>query len=219
MIFFNKKKKIAAKELQSLEDKLQTLRLTIQMKRERAREAFEKILIAIERTKGIEGLEHLSGKLAELGQVFTEGKKTLAEKPEKEIVAFEKTEAELAIEDIFEAMESLVNAREHKEKLKAAMLKEELKRMMILRYANAKNHPGDWTKTVTSGDLVELLQKSEFNVITQHFESPQLLLDESIRLAQESVSMRDLKAFVSHQGADAKGLNVSQASKSTGQGI
>lgn len=210
MIFFNKKKKLAEKELASLQEKLDALRNSIQAKRERAQQAFADILVAIERVQGIEGLDHLQGKLAELGKIFSDGQKILTENPDKEIVAFEKTEAELALEDIFEAMESLVNAREHKQKIKAAMLKEELKRMMIARYANAKNHPGDWTKTVQSADLIELLQQSTFNVITQHFESPKFLLDESIRLAQESVNMRDLKAFIQNPQADAKGLNANQ---------
>lgn len=218
MIFF-KKKRISDKELKSLQNKLEALRVSIREKRDRARKAFDELLIAIERTKGIEGLEHLSEKLAELGQVFTAGQNILSEKPEKEIVAFEKTEEELALEDILAAMESLLNAHERKEKIKAALLKEELKRMMIARYAQSKNHPGDWTKVVTSGDLIELLQNARFEMAVSHFESPKMLLEESLRLAQESVSMRDLKAFMPNQSTDAKGINANTPNQNKQQSV
>ncbi len=219
MIFFKNKKNTSAKELQSLQSRLEALRQTIQEKRQKAQRAFDKLLEAIEKTKGIEGLEHLSDQLAELGQIFTAGKETLKAHPEKEIIAFQKTDAELALEDIFAAMESLARSKERKDSIKAAMLKEELKHMMLARYANSRNHPGDWTKTVTSNDLVELLQKSSVRVMSQHFESPQVFLEQSLHLAQETVSLRDLKAFMPNQASDAKGLNNAPTSKGQQQGV
>jgi hypothetical protein len=220
MIFFKSKKDtISKKQLQSLQDRLESLRHTIRHKRERAQAAFESILASIEQARGVPGLEHLASQLAELGQIFAIGNKTLKENPEKEIVAFEKTDEELALEDIFAAMQSLALSQDRNSKLKAAMLKEELKRMLFSQYAKTGKHPGDWTKTVHMTDLIELLRLPRLAILTQHFESPAVFLDQSLKIAEQSVSMRNLDAFVDNQTIDAKGLNTAAKSKDTSQSL
>lgn len=209
-MFWNKKNgnNLSEKQLQELQERIEAIRTRIQQKREQAKAAFEKLLQAIEKSKGIPGLEHLAEQLGELGQIFMEGKKTLEEHPDKEVVAFEKTESELALEDILEAMESMALSQDKKTMLSAKLLKERLKQIMFAKFAQQNNHPSDWTKSVSSGDMLEMLQSAEISTTINRFESPMHFLQQSIMLAEESVGLKKQDTILKNQEFDARGAGA-----------
>lgn len=171
-----------------LQNRLNGLRSRITSKREQAREMFSDILKSLKTERGNELPEELKDQLEQIRSTLHLS--SLSAEDEAKIQNIDSKYEDFTVEDLLKAIQSLTTTPGEKSKLQATVLKEELKKMIMARFAQeGRTDIANWKQSVNAIDFVSLLESSKYRETVESFGGALSVIDKSIDLADDFSSI------------------------------